>query len=381
MNTSTQSRSSTTNTTVHEGGAAHMNNIINNTNVQTIVTSHRAAVLDLYQSDGPATQMVVLRMKNMSSLKSAIAGDESQSCNNSSLLQDMLVKSEGEAMELFQIITSHRDEALAMFKADTPASKMISLRAKNLSSMKDVLVVGEESLVSTSALQEHLVKSEEDAMKLFETELLASSNSSSMLGNETEEENVDFGNKNDGGGNTKLHPTGGNTHSSASSDRNKPHAQHNKKKEASPTKQPNKKDQEKPANKISCTSSAASISEKISLPEEKMHPLNQLNGSTYNNEKKMYESRITYQSQYLYLGVYKLATDAAHAQDKAARLLDGIHDNKINFATSDDYLTMRDKELQQRNISVSLDDTMIKLDTKVHEVVKKVYPDVNAHDM
>ena len=42
---------------------------------------------------------------------------------------------------------------------------------------------------------------------------------------------------------------------------------------------------------------------------------------------------------------------------------------------------MRDKELQQLNISVSLDETMIKLDTKVHEVVKKVYPDVNAHDM
>ena len=95
-----------------------MNNIKNNTTVQTIVSTHRAAVLDMYQSDGPASQMVVLRMKNMSSLKSAIAGDESQTSNNSSLLQDMLVKSEGEAMELFQIITSHRDEALVMFKAE-----------------------------------------------------------------------------------------------------------------------------------------------------------------------------------------------------------------------------------------------------------------------
>jgi len=365
-----------------------MNNIKNNTTVQTIVSTHRAAVLDMYQSDGPASQMVVLRLKNMSSLKSAIAGDES---SNTSQLQDMLVKSEGEAMELFQIITSHRDEALAMFKADTPASKMISLRIKNLTSMKDVLVVGESSLVSTSVLQEHLVKSEEDAMKLFEKELLASSTNSSMLGNAMEEENVDFGNNNDGRfgereeRNTNHPPSSGITHSSdsmakISSGSNQPHSQPNKKKEASPTKQPNKKKQEKPV-KTSCTSSAASISEKISLPEEKMHPFNQLNGSTYNNEKKMYESRITYQSQYLYLGVYKLATDAAHAHDKAARLLDGIPDNKINFATSDDYLTMRDMELQQRSISVSIDDTMIKLDTKVHEVVKKVYPDVNVQDM
>ena len=191
MNTNVQSQRSSTNTAVQDGASCHVNNIKNNTNIQTIVTSHRAAVLDMYQSDGPASQMVVLRMKNMSSLmKSAIAGDESQSSNTSQLLQDMLVKSEGEAMELFQIIKSHRDEALAMFKADTPASKMISLRMKNLSSMKDVLVVGEESLVSTSALQEHLVKSEEDAIKLFEKELLASSTSSSMLGNEMEEEKL-----------------------------------------------------------------------------------------------------------------------------------------------------------------------------------------------
>ena len=390
MNTSTQSRSSATNP-VQEGGA-HMNNIKNNTNVQTIVTSHRAAVLDMYQSDGPASQMVVLRMKNMSSLKSAIAGDESQSSNNSSLLQDMLVKSEGEAMELFRIITSHRDEALAMFKADTPAFKMISLRMKNIKSMKDVLVVGEESLVSTSILQEHLVKSEEDAMKLFEKKLLASSNSSSMLGNEMEEENVDFGNNNDGGlgereeRNTKHPPSSGVTHSSVSmavisSDSNKSHAQSNKKKEASPTKQPNKKQKETSANKTSCTSSAASIPEKTTSLPEKIHSFNQLNGSTHKSGKKVYEGKLQYQSQSLYLGQYKLATDAAHAHDKAARLLDGIPDNKINFATSDDYLTMRDMELQQRNISVSLDDTMIKLDTKVKEVVKKVYPDVNAHDM
>ena len=380
MNTSTHPGSSSTNTSVHEGRACLMNNIKNNTTVQTIVSTHRAAVLDMYQSDGPASQMVVLRMKNMSSLKSAIAGDESQSSNNSSLLQDMLVKSEGEAMELFQIITSHRDEALVMFKADTPASKMISLRIKNLTSMKDVLVVGESSLVSTSVLQEHLVKSEEDAMKLFEKELLASSTSSSMLGNEME--NVNFGNNNDGGlgereeRNTKHPPSSGITHSSASmakisSGSNQPHSQPNKKKEASPTKQPNKKDQEKPANKLSCTSS----------PEEKMHPFNQLNGSIYHSVDEVYEARIKYQSQYLYLGRYKLSTDAAHAHDKASRLLDGIPDNKINFATSDDYLTMRNMELQQHNINVSLDDTMIKLDSKVKEVVKKVNPDVNAQDM
>ena len=225
MNTSTHPDSSSTNTSVHEGGAScHVNNIKNNTTVQTVVSTHREAVLDIYQSDGSASQMVVLRMKNMSSLKSAIADDETQSSNNSSLLQDMLVKSEGEAMELFQIIKSHRDEALAMFKADTPASKMISLRMKNIKSMKDVLVVGEESLVSTtSALQEHLVKSEEDAMKLFEKELLASSTSSSMLGNEMEEENVDYGNSND----------------TASSGSNLS----NKKKEAHTTKQPNQKGQ------------------------------------------------------------------------------------------------------------------------------------------
>ena len=167
--------------------------------------------------------------------------------------------------------------------------------------MKDVLVVGESSLVSTSVLQEHLVKSEEDAMKLFEKELLASSTSSSMLGNEME--NVDFWNNNDGGlgereeRNTKHPPSSGITHSSASmakitSGSNQPHSQPNKKKEASPTKQPNKKDQEKPANKLSCTSS----------PEEKMHPFNQVKGSIYHSVDEVYEARIKYQSHYLYLG-------------------------------------------------------------------------------
>ena len=110
-------------------------------------------------------------------------------------------------------------------------------------------------------------------------------------------------------------------------------------------------------------------------------PFDHLNGSFYHSSGKVFEARIIYESQNLYLGRYMLATDAAHAHDKAATLLDGIAENRINFATSDDYLTMRNMELQRRNISDNLEYTMIKLDTKVKEVVKKVYPDVNLQDM
>ena len=62
----------------------------------------------------------------------------------------------------FQIVTSNRDDVLDMFKQDAPASKMASLRLKNLSSMKSCMSL--EPMMTSSALQELLIKSEEKAM-------------------------------------------------------------------------------------------------------------------------------------------------------------------------------------------------------------------------
>ena len=66
-------------------------------------------------------------------------------------------------MSFFTTVTSHREEALAMFKSGAPVSKMVALRMKNLSAMKSS---GEALQSSSSVLQAMLSKAEEEAMSL-----------------------------------------------------------------------------------------------------------------------------------------------------------------------------------------------------------------------
>ena len=111
--------------------------IKNSSKIQAIVSAHRDEALEMFMTNAPAYRMVVLRMKHLSSMKSSAASLPSKLPSSlPSMLQELLVKSEDEAMTLFQIGSTHRDEALKMFKEDTPASRMVSLRMENLSSMK-----------------------------------------------------------------------------------------------------------------------------------------------------------------------------------------------------------------------------------------------------
>mmetsp|Transcript_14644 Transcript_14644/g.26608 ORF Transcript_14644/g.26608 Transcript_14644/m.26608 type:complete len:991 (-) Transcript_14644:277-3249(-) len=150
--------------------------IENNSRIQAIVSAHRDEVLSMFMADAPASKMVALRMENLCAMKSSMAPLESKlSSTLPSVLQELLVKSEEEAMRLFQIVSAHRDEALEMFKTDAPASRMVALRMEHLSAMKSSM-----ALPSTppSVLQEYLVKSEEEAMQDFQNEHLVGSNSS-----------------------------------------------------------------------------------------------------------------------------------------------------------------------------------------------------------
>lgn len=138
--------------------------IKNSSKIQAIVSAHRDEALEMFMTNAPAYRMVVLRMKHLSSMKSSAASLSSKLPSSlPSMLQELLVKSEDEAMTLFQIVSTHRDEALKMFKEDTPASRMVSLRMENLSSMKS-----SATSVPSSVLQELLIKSEEEAMALFQ---------------------------------------------------------------------------------------------------------------------------------------------------------------------------------------------------------------------
>ena len=162
----------------------------NNSKIQAIVSAHRDYVLSMFKADVPASRMVDLRMENLCSMKSSMALLESKlSLSLPSVLQELLVKLEEEAMRLFQIVSAHRDEALEMFKADLPASKMVSLRMENLSAMKSSMSL---SLTLPPLLQELLVTSEDEAMLLFQKERLLDSNISPVMCSE-DSERVEFG--------------------------------------------------------------------------------------------------------------------------------------------------------------------------------------------
>ena len=134
--------------------------------IQSIIAAHRGKALEMFQSDAPASRMVALRMKNLSSLKTSSQAEAAMSLP--SQLQELLANAEEEAMVIFQTVNSHRHEAFVMFKDDAPATRMVSLRMKNLDVMKSSV-----SLVPMlpSALQDLLAKAEEEAMGQYETDV------------------------------------------------------------------------------------------------------------------------------------------------------------------------------------------------------------------
>mmetsp|Transcript_17730 Transcript_17730/g.26840 ORF Transcript_17730/g.26840 Transcript_17730/m.26840 type:complete len:174 (+) Transcript_17730:50-571(+) len=144
--------------------------IRNNTKIQGIVSSHRDDVMTMFRSDVPASKMITLRLENLSAIKSSLSTSPSTLPSSlPSVLQELLVKAEDEAMKIFQIVNAHREEALAMFRSDAPASRMVTLRMDNLSKMKSTMAFA-PTLPST--LQEFLVKAEEEAIKGFQKENL-----------------------------------------------------------------------------------------------------------------------------------------------------------------------------------------------------------------
>lgn len=304
--------------------------------IQFIISSHAMAALECFQNNASAAKMVDIRMKNSKSI-SDIIGVSSFSSTDTTTTQDMLantdevssngqnllVNAEDIAMGLFQIINSHREEALSMFKTNTPASQMITLRMKNLSALKEL---GGTSLpLSSLVLQEQLVNAEEEAMKLFEKDLLRGNNSSLVDG---------VGEKI--GGDTIVSP------------------------------------QREEGNIENNGTKSSTVVESLTV-ENSPQNFNMWKGSNWNKTGKCFTSAISYTSIGRPLGCYQLSSDAARAYDKAARLLRGPGCN-VNFPTSEDYISMRRLEIKERKLDsvVDLDEISTIIDSKVNRVVSKI---------
>jgi len=309
--------------------------LINNPMVLKIISGHCQTALECFQNNASAAKMVDIRMKNSKSISDIIgvSSFSSSSTDTTTTTQDMLVNTdevssngqnllvnaEDIAMGLFQIINSHREKALSMFKANAPASQMISLRKKNLSALKEL---GSSSLpLSSIVLQEQLVNAEEEAMKLFEKDLLRGNNSSCVDG---------VGEK-----------IGGDTL-------------------ASPQREGNNKNNGAKSSTVG---------------DEHASPLNfnVWKGSCWDKAKKYFSSRISYNNINRSLGTYQLGTDAARAFDKATMLLRDPG-YKLNFATSEEYISMRNLEIKESKLDsvVDMDEMSAVIDSKVNEVVSKV---------
>jgi len=149
--------------------------IKNDSKIKSIVSAHGYEALSVFVADAPASKMVSLRLKNLRTMNSSMSMFRSKSPSSLTFaLQELLVKSEDEAFQLFQILGRHRDEALKMFKTGAPALRMVSMRSENLSDMKSLMSF---SPALPDVLKELLVKSEEEAMTEFQNECLDSSNS------------------------------------------------------------------------------------------------------------------------------------------------------------------------------------------------------------
>jgi len=311
--------------------------LINNPMVLKIISGHCQTALECFQNNASAAKMVDIRMKNSKSISDIIGVSSSSSTDtttqdmfvntdevSSSNGQNLLVAAEDIALGLFQIINSHREEALSMFKTNTPASLMISLRMKNLSAMKEL---GGTSLpLSALVLQEQLVNAEEEAMKLFEKDLLRGNNSSFVDG--VGEKIV---------GDDIVPP---------------------------PQREGN--------NKNNGTKSSTVVETGLTV-EKSPHNFNMWKGSNWNKTGKCFTSAISYTSISRPLGCYQLSSDAARAYDKAARLLRGPGCN-VNFPTSEDYISMRRLEIKERKLDsvVDLDEISTIIDSKVNRVVSKI---------
>ena len=87
----------------------------------------------------------------------------------------------------------------------------------------------------------------------------------------------------------------------------------------------------------------------------------------YRVPSKRFETRFIH----IRLGSYLLQTDAALAYDSAIRAR-GLeeHYNKINFDTKEDYLEAREKELENRGITIDLEETLSFMSSYVSKVVE-----------
>ena len=139
--------------------------IRNNPKVHAIVSAHRDDVLSMFKKDEPATRMVALRIENLSAMKFCISASPSKLPPSlPSVLQELLVKAEEEAMTIYNVVNEHRASSLAVFRNGAPASKLVTLRLENLERMKKTMAFGP---TNANVLQDFLVTAEEEAMKEF----------------------------------------------------------------------------------------------------------------------------------------------------------------------------------------------------------------------
>mmetsp|Transcript_5206 Transcript_5206/g.9554 ORF Transcript_5206/g.9554 Transcript_5206/m.9554 type:complete len:171 (+) Transcript_5206:258-770(+) len=140
--------------------------IRNNSKIQAIVSAHRDDVLTMFKTDATASKMIALRMENCSAMKYCLSKSPSTLPSSlPSVLQELLVKAEEEAMQIYQIVNAYHDAVLAMFKSGVTASKLVSLRLENQAAMKTCMAFAP---TMPSVLQGFLVECEEDAMREFQ---------------------------------------------------------------------------------------------------------------------------------------------------------------------------------------------------------------------
>lgn len=137
-----------------------------NADVHALVRAHRETAHALLGADAPASRMIALRQQNLAAMRSSMevpaAGGASSGLSPSlpSILQDMLYKSEEEALQTVQIARVHREAAAGLRAADASASRVIALRTENVAAMRQCMAFAPTSPADLRAL---LVRSEEQA--------------------------------------------------------------------------------------------------------------------------------------------------------------------------------------------------------------------------
>lgn len=109
--------------------------------------------------------------------------------------------------------------------------------------------------------------------------------------------------------------------------------------------------------------------------------LSSLKGANYHKSKDKYESRISYQGRSsLYIGTFKLASDAALAHDLALKILGGSSLD-VNFFTDQEYQSLRALELRMAGLDVNSVDTMAGISTKVNKFISSKIKAANVCDL